>query len=112
MLMIILSVRSKLIHDIYDIGVYRSIGASRYFVSKLYLADTFINTTFLMIIPTTLTFAIYWILSSIIPIPHISFFLYIISIVVIYLINLIGTIIPISILLHKTPHEICTKYDI
>ncbi len=109
--------RSKMINEIYKIGVYRSLGASKKSIISKYLAFNFAQTTMSSIIGYILTFIIY-----------ISFNLYIgnlfggkfiaqplimiAGVIVIYLINLLVGILPISLLLRKTPAEINSKYDI
>lgn len=109
--------RSKMINEIYQIGVYRSLGATKKSIIDKYLAYNFAQTTLSAIIGYGLTFVIY-----------IGFKLYIgnllgneiimqplmmvVGIVGIYLINLLVGILPIVLLLRKTPAEINSKYDI
>ncbi len=109
--------RSKMINEIYKIGVYRSLGASKKSIIDKYLAFNFAQTTLSSIIGYVITFIIYisftLYIGDIIP-SNFSFqpLVMIIGIIIIYLINIFVGILPICLLLRKTPAEINSKYDI
>jgi len=110
--------RSKMIADIYTIGVYRSLGASRMRINKKYLLDSIILTTFTVLIGYIIVVVGYECLAN--------FFndflgaeflkgspLYtILGGLCIYLLMIFFGMLPIIMLMRKTPSEICSKYDI
>lgn len=111
------STRSKMISQIKNIGVYRSIGASRFLVIKKYLVDIFMNTTLTSILGYLILIVIYSIiytkLQSLIGNNYnIPIGIYLAGILVLYLINFIFGILPVLCLMRKTPAEINAKYDI
>ncbi len=118
MVYIYFTMRSKMIADIYDIGVMRDLGCQRGSIVGKYIIDIFIITS--------LTTALGYLVTSIIagyiitkmrmlgsstiniidnPITYLM-------IPVIFIINIVFGIIPICTLLRKTPSEINSKYDI
>ncbi len=110
--MIVLSVRSSLIHHIYDIGVYRSIGATRSYVEKIFLADTISKSTLTSVLGTVLTFLVYFIFAMIFSLVTVPFFVPLLAVIILYGVSLLGAFIPLAILLRHTPYQIVTKYDI
>ena len=114
------TMRSKMISDIYEIGVLRNLGASRLSIINKYIIEIFITTTFTTVVGyifTTLIYGFIWDrlrnLSNLFPGYSIlkSPYIYL-GIIVIYLINLVIGLLPIILLLRKTPSEIASKYDI
>ena len=117
MIYIYFTTRSRLISQIKEVGVYRSIGATRRQIVKSYLSNIFIDTTTTSLLGYILTTFI----SSYISIkiakllgntPNTNVGVLLIGIVIIYLINFAIGIIPVMSLLSKTPSEINSKYDI
>lgn len=111
------STRSKLISEIKEIGVYRSIGATRWQIYSKYLADIFINSTFTSIIGYLIIVIGYTFinikLSSLTgDIANVNVSIYILGVIVLYLINIIFGLLPVFTLMRKTPAEINSKYDI
>lgn len=114
------SIRSKLINQIKTIGVYRSIGATRWQISRVYLASTIIQTT----LTAALGYVIVCIVYSYIAInlerlggdilfntkfvPLYLFF----GLVILYIVHMIFGLLPVWSLMRKTPAEINSKYDI
>ncbi len=115
---IYLIMRSKMITEIYTIGVYRCLGASRIKIMGKSFIDMIIISTF-----TTLIGYLFVLFSYNISAKYINQFLgetmlrannlyFVLGLLGIYVFNLIIGIIPIFLLLRKTPSEICSKYDI
>lgn len=110
--------RSKMIADIYTIGVYRSLGASRMRISKKYLLDSIVLTTFTILIGYIIVVVGYEALAKFFN----DFFgaeflkgspLYtILGGLCIYILMIFFGMLPIILLMRKTPSEICSKYDI
>ena len=117
-IMVFFLMRSKMINDIYNIGVYRSLGASRAKIYLKYFCDVSVMVTFtalisylvIMIGYLTAIESIndYWameLFSKSVAIP-------LLGIIVLYAVNLAFGLLPIYTLLRKTPSEILVKYDI
>ena len=114
--------RSKMLSDIYSIGVYRSLGASRFRINRKYIVDIIVLTTFTGLIGYLLgTLLYFWlalvvngIFSAIISQNVLMFSgLYVlIGALAMYFIMLVFGMLPIVTLQMKTPSEICSKYDI
>lgn len=107
-----LSSRSNMIRHIYSISVYRSIGASRSFIYKLFLSDSLVNATCTMEFGAVLFFLVYWGVAILNKIALVPFWVPLAILLALPLFSLIGTMIPLFFLLLKTPHEISVKYDI
>ncbi len=114
--------RSKMMSDIYNIGVYRSLGSSRLRINNKYLSDIFILTTFTCLIGYILGIIGYLFISYIfnsvaneligqnIMVGNVLVF--ILGGLSLYLIMYIFGMLPIIMLERKTPSEIIAKYDI
>ena len=114
--------RSKMLSDIYSIGVYRSLGASRFRINRKYITDILVLTTFTCLLGYLFgTLGYYWfsfvinsvtyslISGNILMVNNLYTFL---GVLCIYAIMLIIGMLPIVLLQRKTPSEICSKYDI
>lgn len=117
MIYIYFTTRSRLISQIKEVGVYRSIGATKRQIVKSYLSNIFVDTT----TTSLLGYIITTLISSYISIkiaklmgntPNTNVGVLLIGVVIIYLINFAIGIIPVMSLLNKTPSEINSKYDI
>ena len=117
-IMVFFLMRSKMINDIYNIGVYRSLGSNKWKIYLKYLSDTLVMVTFTALIAYVLMMAGY-----LTAIDSINDFFYVelfsrgltvplLGIVVLYGVNLFFGLLPIVTLLRKTPSEILVKYDI
>lgn len=117
-IMVFFLMRSKMINDIYNIGVYRSLGSSKLKIYLKYFSDTVVMVTFTSLISYLIVMFCYLtaidsindyfgteLFSKGLGVP-------LLGIVVIYLINIIFGLLPIFTLLRKTPSEILVKYDI
>ncbi|MCM1259862.1 MAG: ABC transporter ATP-binding protein/permease [Prevotella sp.] len=117
MIYVYFSNRSKLINEIREIGVYRSIGATRGQIIKRYVSNIFVNTTLTSILGYLIVTIGYSFISmklSILTntIAPVSASLLFAGMFSLYIINLIFGLIPIILLMKKTPAEIISKYDI
>ena len=112
------SMRSKMIKDIYNIGVNRELGFSKKRIIEKYIIETIVLTLFTSVIGYLFTTIVYGIIANFANTVGFSFaniFLtsstYILLILLLLTSAIIG-IIPIVNLLRKTPSEIVAKYDI
>lgn len=110
--------RSKMINDIYSIGVYRSLGSSNRKIYAKYFFDTLVMVSFTALISYIFTMFVY--ITAIRSVnEYLSDGLFatdltipLIGVAVLYGLNLFFGLLPIINLLRKTPSEILAKYDI
>ena len=110
--------RSRTITLIYDVGVERSIGATKWKILGKFLVDTLIITTLFSLVGYIAIILLYnftadavnYYLGELFLISDTTYF--IVGVLIMYLINVIFGMLPIISLLRKTPAEICAKYDI
>ena len=117
MIYVYFSNRSKLINEIREIGVYRCIGATRSQLIKRYLSNIFVNTTLTSVLGyliVTIGYSYISIKIAIIvdTITSVPIVLLLTGMVCLYIINLTFGLLPIVLLMRKTPAEIISKYDI
>ena len=116
--MVLFLMRSKMINDIYNIGVYRSLGSKKGKICLKYFSDTLVMVTFTALLSYAAMMFVY-----LTAIDSINDFFYmelfsrsltvpLIGVAVLYGINLFFGLLPIVTLLRKTPSEILVKYDI
>ena len=116
--MVFFLMRSKMINDIYNIGVYRSLGSNKGKIYLKYLCDTLVMITFTSLIAYgALMFVYFTAIDSIN-----DYFMWelfsrslvipLLGVAVLYLVNIVFGLLPIITLLRKTPSEIMAKYDI
>ena len=117
-----------MLSDIYNIGVYRSLGASKARINRKYLSDIFILTTFTALIGyiagTLIYFSITKIVNGIIEemagmyginaarVLMSNIGISFLGVLALYLIMYLFGMLPIIMLQRKTPSEIFAKYDI
>lgn len=108
--------RSKMIHQIYTIGVKRSIGASRLNIYGMFIFEILIVTTFTSILGYSTVYILAMtfnnIMKSVMITISINFFYAIVGVLFIYLVNILFGLMPAILLMRKTPSEILAKYDI
>lgn len=104
--------RSKMIHNIYEIGVMRALGAKKSMLYRKYLLDSLILTTVTVVLGFTIMYLFTLNINSFIPGIAIGVEYYLLSILCLYIIMLLAAIAPLFFLLRKTPIEIINKYDI
>ncbi len=111
-LLFYLTTRSKMIKNIYPIGVYRSLGAKRGKIMRLFLSDNVIQATFTNVASFTVVSILLTSILSNLGMDGMPFWVFLIGIVFSYAIPFFGTWLPLAQLLSKTPNQITTKYDI
>ena len=108
--------RSKMIHQIYTIGVKRSIGASRLNIYSMFIFEILIVTTFTSILGYSTVYILAMIFNNIMKNVMITItinpFFAVIGVMFIYIVNILFGLLPAILLMRKTPSEIITKYDI
>lgn len=104
--------RSKMIKNIYTIGVFRSLGVEKRKIYHLQFIDSLIVTSFTIVLGYICTYLFILYLSIAFNAPPINLFIFFSGIILIYLVNVISSLIPLFNLLRKTPREIIIKYDI
>lgn len=110
--------RSKMISNVYNIGIYRAIGATRITLIKRFLAETFILALFTcfvgyIIASVGIGFTINLINNIFnVELLTIDWSIVCFGSIVMFIVILFFGILPILLLLRKTPTMICAKYDI
>ncbi len=110
--------RSRMIADIYPIGVYRSLGASKGRLYKQFVSDIFVTISFTSLIGYVGMAIIYHMLANGVNsmfnanVFKSNLLFVFLGIVVLYGLNFLFGLLPIHLLLRKTPAEIISKYDI
>lgn len=118
-LYIILMVRSSMFKKIKEIGILRTVGAKKGDVLKIFVGDMIAVTSKSSLITYAIVSLIIVLIKarlglssigmSILTVTPLSF---VVGLVLIYGLNILASIIPVSILMSKTPIEIVKKYDI
>lgn len=117
-IMVFFLMRSKMINDIYNIGVYRSLGSNKGKIYLKYFTDTVVMVTFTALISYgIMMFCYFTAIESINDFFVLELFsrnplIPLVGIAVLYFINIVFGLLPIFTLLRKTPSEITAKYDI
>lgn len=108
-------IRSSLISRIYEVSVYRALGVTKNDIRKMFITEIILITTLTSMIGY---FATSYVLLRIQNIAadyfefiHVSFFSLSAGLILIYVINIISGLLPVSNLLRRTPSEILSKYD-
>ncbi len=109
-------IRSSMIHRIYEIGVFRSLGTKKRHILKRFVYESAIITTFSSLLGYILmnyllinTQAFF---GDDLRIVYISLQTIIVGLIVIYGINILSGMIPVYVLLRKSPAQINTQYDV
>ena len=109
-------IRSSMIARIYDIGVYRSLGISKWDIQKLFMIESILLTTFTSILGFAfMSYALNEVQNAAITLVNviqITPLTMASGILFIYLVNVIAGLFPTAVLLHKTPAMINAQYDI
>lgn len=113
---IFLIMRSSMLGRIHEIGIYRSIGASKKDIYKIFfseiLAFTTIGSLTGYLFMTYVIGQVQKVLGAFTSIFYFPLYLFVLGIVLIYTVNIVFGMIPIMNLLRKTPAEINVKFDI
>ena len=107
-----IATRSNMIRQIYTISVFRSLGASRKDLHKMFIAKDLVSFLLTMFSGIVATYVLSWIILGSLGLYLAPFWLFIITSILAYGLSLLGTMIPLWGLLSKTPTKISTKYDI
>ncbi len=107
--------RAKMLTKIKTIGIYRSLGSSKLKIYLSFLAECLVLITFTTIAGLIfVNLSLQW-LCSYIPLlkPYkISFIYNLLGVIGIYSMMILASLLPVFLLLRKTPIEITSKYDI
>ena len=108
-------IRSSLISRIYEVSVYRALGVTKMDIRKIFVVEIVLITSLTSLIgylvTTYILLRIQLISEDYFEFVHISVYSLFAGILLIYLINIVSGILPVSNLLRKTPAEILSKYD-
>lgn len=111
------STRARVLNNVKEVGVYRSIGKTRFQIIKSYLADIIVETSLTSLLGYVLTIIGVLYLNNtmknllginLVNVNHLCYFM---GFIIIYLVNILIGLLPIFHLLANTPSEINSKYD-
>ncbi len=112
---IYLMMRSSFLSRIKEIGIYRAIGVKKADIYRMFLGEILVITTFSSMLGIIL---MAYILNGISNIPYVNRMFIInnqtvgISILIVYLFNIIIGLMPLHRVLKKTPAKILARYDV
>jgi ABC-type antimicrobial peptide transport system permease subunit len=108
--------RSSLSSRIYEVSVYRALGATKNDIRKLFVIEIFIISTISSLIGyLIMVFILIQSQNQVIEyveVLYYSFTSFGLGIISLYIINIVFGILPVNILLFKTPANILSQYDI
>lgn len=108
-------IRSSLLSRIYEISVYRALGVPKGDIRKMFVTEIVFITTITSLIGYIAMTIILWriqiLAENFLALIYISPLSVVAGIVLIYLVNIVSGLIPVSNLLRRTPAEILSKYD-
>lgn len=104
--------RSKMMQNIYELGVLRALGAKKSSIYKDYFIESILVSTLTIVLGFSFAFFFTYNAENFVSGISVDLIYYFISLVLIYLIMIVASIMPIYLLLKKTPIEIINKYDI
>lgn len=108
--------RSEMSKQIYQINVYRSLGVKKWEIIKTFVIDILVLTTVTILIGYFIYVAIYVRFASgpfgIFGIATVNALIIFLGVFLIYIISLIAGLIPILLLLRKTPANLMKTFDI
>lgn len=108
--------RSSTMNRIKEIGIYRAIGVTKKNFIFKFVIETLVLITTTVLVGYLLSSGFVWISQGLTPqmgsILYYPWYISITLLVVLYLVTLVCGILPVVLLLRKTPSEILAKYDI
>lgn len=109
-------IRSSLISRIYEVSVYRALGVKKNDIFVSFIVEIFVLTTISTLIGYIIASVSLSKLSNGL-IGEFNFFLvnpltFILGLIIAYIINMLAGILPVYLLLRKTPAQILSQYDI
>lgn len=111
------STRSRLISQIRSVGIYRCMGATRWQIIRKYMAEILVETIFTTLIGYLIViFAYSFLYDAFLYMNGVTLalnpFFAILGVAVLFAVNLVFGLLPVVLLLRKTPAEINSEYDI
>jgi ABC-type lipoprotein export system ATPase subunit/ABC-type antimicrobial peptide transport system permease subunit len=107
--------RSSLLARIYEISVYRALGATKKDLRKIYLIEafivTFVTSLWGFLISNILLIRLQVMTSEFTDVIRVTPFSFALGLIIVFGINIVSGVLPVSNLLRKTPAEIISKYD-
>ena len=104
--------RAKMMHQIYNLGVYRALGAKKGRLIYKFLIDSIVLSTCTTAFGYLVMYLLIGNFKNLLPGVYFSISYFFMGLVAIYGFMIIAGILPIILLLRKTPTEILVKYDI
>jgi ABC-type lipoprotein export system ATPase subunit len=108
-------IRSSLLSRIYEVSIFRALGVIKRDIRKIFIVESILITTITSILGYTVTtlflLKIQNLTEDYFQLIHISLLSFISGIALIYLVNILSGVLPVSMLLKKTPAEILSGYD-
>jgi ABC-type antimicrobial peptide transport system permease subunit len=107
--------RSSLLSRIYEVSVYRALGAKKNDLRKVYFIEALILTAMTSlwgyIIVNILLLRLQNMTTEFLSVIRVTPLSFVVGLAIIFTVNILSGIIPISTLLNRTPAEIISKYD-
>ena len=114
-IMYLLVIRSNLLGRIYEISVYRALGVSKWDIRMMFSTEIFLISSLTSIVgylvTTGIMYRIQVLSEDYMDIIYISPISILAGIILIYAVNILAGLLPVSNLIRKTPAEIFSKYD-
>ena len=108
-------IRSSLISRIYEVSVYRALGVTKGDIRKIFVTEIILITSITSLVGYLATsyvlIKVQALAADFYEFIHVSAFSLLAGVVLIYTINILSGLIPVSNLLRRTPAEILSKYD-
>ena len=113
---LVFMMRSSLLGRVKEVGIYRSIGATRADVAKIFVSEILSFTTIGSLTGYLAMSFLIVEFQKLNPLAteefYFPFYIFLAGIIAIYILNIIFGMIPVFTLLRKTPSEINAKYDV
>lgn len=104
--------RSRMLKSVYTIGVYRALGSNKSKIIGKYIIDGFVMATCTAVLGFVVMYSFSLFGSQYLPGLTFDFKYFLLIILGIYIVMIGAFILPVYLLLRKTPIEILVKYDI
>lgn len=114
-IIIFFTMKSFAVKNMYNIGVYRAIGISKFSINLVYIIQVFLTTLKTTLISCTLCYLITNVIAGFPTINTtfvISFITYVKITLILMIMNIIIGVLPIAFYMRLTPSKILHKYDI
>ena len=108
-------IRSSLLARIYEVSVYRALGVTKLDIHKIFTVETIVVTTITSLLgyaaATTLLWRLQLLIEDFTTVIKVTPLSIVAGVIIIYVVNIVSGLIPVTNLLRKTPAEILSKYD-